>query len=48
MHITALCKTHILYSKFAENLKIDEGDADKLAEVDRAHRRCAAGSCYCA
>lgn len=39
MHVTALCKTHILYSKFADNIKIDSGDADRLAEVDRSHRR---------
>ena len=41
MHVTALCKAHILYSKFAENIKIDAGDASRLAEVDRNHRRCA-------
>lgn len=40
MHITALCKTHILYSKFAENIKIDEADVEKLAEIDRGHRMC--------
>lgn len=42
MHITALCKTHILYSKFGDdihNIKINEGEKERLAEVDRNHRR---------
>jgi phycocyanobilin:ferredoxin oxidoreductase len=43
MHITALCKAHILYSKFVDTHVTPE-DASRLAELDRAHRRCGAGT----